>query len=444
MPQLISELNSEYGYIENRISDINPIEQTISFLPFEKDYHNGNSQHFAVRVRSSIAYDIFGLNGNQFLNKDTPEENVSDKIVRRCLLTYQDSNGVQQKSGKIVNNTWWRNEPDDDLDTWYFEVILDDGTIPVSGDKMLNLEVYYNVLTGMLLWRQEQSELDYGTNIALLGPDNNYTYKDNSIEQGVQYLYGVSAESEAGSDSFVIDTADNIIDSDFEDTFLSDSERSLRIRFNPKVSTFKTVLQEQKIDTIGGRFPFFVRNGNLKYRELNLSGLISYEMDDYFLFNSNTLLERNQTPAVGFSAMTSREKFYRERQFKLEVEKWLTNGKPKLFRSAAEGNYIIRLMNVSLSPEEKLSRMLHTFSAVGYEIDAYTYENLIKWNLRNADVPQINIVTNIATNSTYGIVKGSLLENHISINADGTMQINSVNIDKLTQTNGDYVILGDV
>ena len=443
MPQLISELNSEYGYVENRISDINPIEQTISFLPYGGFWHNGSSQHFAVRVRSSITYDIFGLNGNQFLNKDTPEENASDKIIRRCLLTYKDSNGIQQKSGKIVNNTWWRN-PKDDLDTWYFEVMLDDGIIPASSDKMLNLEVYYNILTGMLLWRQEQGELDYGTNIASLGPDNNYTYKDNSIEQGVQYLYGVSAESEADSDSFVVDTADNIIDSDFEDIFLSDSERSLRIRFNPKVSSFKTVFQEQKVDTIGGRFPFFVRNGNLKYRELSLSGLISYEMDDYFLFNSNTSTSRTSTPGGDFTPMTSREKFYQERKFKLAVEEWLTNGKPKIFRSAAEGNYIIRLMNVSLSPEDKLSRMLHTFSATGYEVDAYTYENLVKWNLRTNDVPQINIVTNIATNTTYGIVKGSLLENHISINPDGTMQVNSINLDKLTQTNGDYLILGDV
>ena len=88
--------------------------------------------------------------------------------------------------------------------------------------------------------------------------------------------------------------------------------------------------------------------------------------------------------------------------------------------------------------------MLHTFSATGYEVDAYTYENLVKWNLRTNDVPQINIVTNIATNTTYGIVKGSLLENHISINPDGTMQVNSINLDKLTQTNGDYLILGDV
>jgi hypothetical protein len=29
---------------------------------------------------------------------------------------------------------------------------------------------------------------------------------------------------------------------------------------------------------------------------------------------------------------------------------WLNNGKPKLFRSPSEGNYIVRLMSVSLTP----------------------------------------------------------------------------------------------
>jgi hypothetical protein len=33
-------------------------------------------------------------------------------------------------------------------------------------------------------------------------------------------------------------------------------------------------------------------------------------------------------------------------------------------------------MNVSLSPEDKLGRMLHTFSGTAYEIAEYSYENL--------------------------------------------------------------------
>jgi hypothetical protein len=50
-----------------------------------------------------------------------------------------------------------------------------------------------------------------------------------------------------------------------------------------------------------------------------------------------------------------------EKKFKLAVLEWLSNGKPKLFRSPTEGNYLIRLMNISLSPNDTLSRMLNSF-----------------------------------------------------------------------------------
>jgi hypothetical protein len=41
-----------------------------------------------------------------------------------------------------------------------------------------------------------------------------------------------------------------------------------------------------------------------------------------------------------------------ERDFKMDVLNWLTNGEPKLFRSPTEGNFIVRLMNVSLTPND--------------------------------------------------------------------------------------------
>jgi hypothetical protein len=46
------------------------------------------------------------------------------------------------------------------------------------------------------------------------------------------------------------------------------------------------------------------------------------------------------------------ENIYNEKKFKLLVLDWLTNGQPKIFRSPTEGNYIVRLMNTSLSPND--------------------------------------------------------------------------------------------
>ena len=62
--------------------------------------------------------------------------------------------------------------------------------------------------------------------------------------------------------------------------YLSDGERQLRVRFNPKVTSFKNTILESKMDTIGGQYPFFFRNGNVKYKEFPISGLISTLSDE--------------------------------------------------------------------------------------------------------------------------------------------------------------------
>jgi hypothetical protein len=85
-----------------------------------------------------------------------------------------------------------------------------------------------------------------------------------------------------------------------------------------------------------------------------------------------------ELPSEDFFSLTSLEEFNfnREKEFKLSVLDWLNNGKPKLFKSPAEGNYIVRLMNASLAPQESLGRMLHTFSCTAYEIADYNLKNL--------------------------------------------------------------------
>jgi hypothetical protein len=91
--------------------------------------------------------------------------------------------------------------------------------------------------------------------------------------------------------------------------------------------------------------------------------------------------------------------FSAERKFKLSVLEWLNNGKIKLFRSPAEGNYVVRLMNTSLSPNDSLSRLIHTFSSTGYEADSSDIHNLLDKQL--IKIPHIqdplpnNIVTSI-------------------------------------------------
>lgn len=220
---------------------------------------------------------------------------------------------------------------------------------------------------------------------------NLYTYTDYTIAHGYLYrycLYGYYTGDTAKLTKNGKMSETTIADQSFDDIFLADQNRQLKVKYNPKISSFKTTVLESKIDTIGGNYPFFFRNKNIGYKEFPISGLISYLQDDEELFISKNQLFFNhndddeETVAIpNLSTNLTNENILAERIFKTEVLDWLNNGKPKLFRSPTEGNFIVRLMNVSLSPNDTLGRMLHTFSATAYEIAECTPENLRAYNV---------------------------------------------------------------
>lgn len=218
-------------------------------------------------------------------------------------------------------------------------------------------------------------------------------WQDFTVRQGVTYKYALQAYNDNGLYSNKLFNKEGPVYADFEDSFLFDGERQLNIRFNPQVSSFKTVLLESKMDTLGGQFPFIFRNGNVKYREFPISGLISMLSDPNEIFMQGIqsvayTAERSRTAAAGtaydLDTQLAGDNFRREREFKMAVLEWLNNGEPKLFRSPGEGNYIVRLMNASLSPNATLSRMLHTFSCTAYEIAECTFDNLNKYGFIKA------------------------------------------------------------
>lgn len=216
-------------------------------------------------------------------------------------------------------------------------------------------------------------------------------WKDFTIEQGESYIYGLFQVSKDGKISTRIKS--DTLFADFEDAFLFDGDKQLRIRFDPKVSSFKSTVQEVKTDTIGGRYPIIQRNGYTYYKEFPISGLISHLSDEQGYFNrsianikfiDNENIVTDSTDAVNglnYTTNLNSKNIYLERQFKLEVLDWLNNGKPKLFRSPTEGNYIVRLLNVTLSPTDALGRMLHSFSCTAYEIDKMTIEKLVEHSI---------------------------------------------------------------
>lgn len=208
-----------------------------------------------------------------------------------------------------------------------------------------------------------------------------FLFKDYAIEQGATYIYSLQQSNDYGIYSNRLYTEK--VEAQFEDAYLFDGERQLKIRFNPKVSSFKTTVLDSKKNTIGSKYPFIFRNGAVAYKEFPISGLISYMMDndEFFLSKEKDLFIQDWKDTTDIID----ENVYLERRFKLAVLDWLNDGKVKLFKSPQEGNYIVRLMNVSMTPIDSLSRMLHNFSCQATEIADFTPENLQKYELINTE-----------------------------------------------------------
>lgn len=185
---------------------------------------------------------------------------------------------------------------------------------------------------------------------------NGFTYLNDYSEQGELVTYYLT-----DYDGNVI--SQKSIQMDFEDTLIQDvrwneegeekpNRKVLRIPYNPKVSSFKTIVQEQKIETLGNKYPFFVRNGNLRYKEIPIGGLLSYRTE-----LSDTYLEQSIADEMRL-----------EREYKLGIEAWLSNGEDKILRLGPEGSYRVRITDLSFTPIEALGRRLHEFSATACEV----------------------------------------------------------------------------
>lgn len=235
---------------------------------------------------------------------------------------------------------------------------------------------------------------------------NNYGYGmiDFDLEQGVNYRY-ILCYTKNNKSYYTI--TNNIVNN-FEDIYLCDSQHILCLKFNPKITNYKTTRQETKTETIGSPYPLIFRNAHIGYQEFTINTLISYFMDqDCFFVNGMTepkYAHLRQAMLEGFSPIfwsVSRasdgafEKIYDftpstqlddknkyiEREFKEAVLDWFGNGEIKLFKSPVENNHLIRLINISTTPEEKLGRMLHSCSAQAIEIEAYNDDNINNHNM---------------------------------------------------------------
>lgn len=216
--------------------------------------------------------------------------------------------------------------------------------------------------------------------------EGEYTWCDYSIENGVWYKYAIQKGDKKGNRGAVTVLNEEPVILNFDDIFLTTKDRQLKIKFDPTVNSLKYNVAENKTDTIGSKYPFIRKNGNIFYRQIPLSGLISFLSDESELFVSEKELYGDcQNYYKDFNLknrITSYNDFVKEKMFRDKVIEFLHDSSIKLFRSATEGNILVKLMDISFTPEASLGRYLYRFSCTAYEIDEASVENLNKYNIQ--------------------------------------------------------------
>lgn len=253
-------------------------------------------------------------------------------------------------------------------------------------------------------------------------------YRDFTIESGVRYRYAFQQENAAGLRTSPIYSAGTQGYSvDFQYSYIYRDGVQLRLSLDQTISNFKHTTLRSKLDTLGDRLPHLVENGNAYYAEFPLSGLISVHMDEYetfFTLQDNGLYYYDElvVPAdklnigeIGRDTFTETELYidtnlsnnniYLERAFREKAEEFLNSFDYLLYRSPTEGNIIIGLINVSLTPNNTVNRMIYSFSATAYEVLENTLENLNEYGIINmGEYSRIASLTELET--SFGQIRG--------------------------------------
>lgn len=214
---------------------------------------------------------------------------------------------------------------------------------------------------------------------------NSFTYADKTIENGIFYKYTAQIIDTQGFLGTAVTTDKQLVSTNY--AYINSEDKQLALKFDSTVSSLKKVLTESITNTLGAKYPFVKRNGDVNYYQFPISGLITYRQDDINWFTSLEDIYKdsvNEHDAYNNNHDISNDRDYNyEKLYREKVYDFLTDGQVKLFRGPAEGNFLIRLTDVSLTPNQQLGRMVWSFSATATEIADYTIDNLKKYNVLN-------------------------------------------------------------
>lgn len=210
---------------------------------------------------------------------------------------------------------------------------------------------------------------------------NDYNFSTDKYELKFKYQDDIHKYNDEFDTKYLIRN-DTIADNDIVDSSIYD--------FHRMQSHFKIIVTEEEDERNPTTEKWYELHNN-KY-VLTTDTIIDinkvyYEWDGYKWDTINT----NYTQLNNLHDVYLHDHWYWEREFREQLVNWLNDGEPKLYRSMPEGNIVVMLTDINLTPDSQLGRMLYNFSATMYEIeDGYSLDVLDKLNI--ITIPQSDAV----------------------------------------------------
>lgn len=288
-----------------------------------------------------------------------------------------------------------------DLNAGEIEMPMLDGLIDKS--KVISeIAVLRSVLgEGLLKW-QEVTRIKASTM-------QEAVLYDYFVENGNYYRYALQPILANGVKGAITSFYDVV--STFEGFWLlGEEDMQFSFIYDGKISTMERVKPRDYIETIAGRFPYSTRASELDYYRFNFSGKLTYHQDVHNLLtagNYTTAISPEATIPIGKVEIKygdemrlnmkndleeMQDGMVMQRAWRNKVIDWLSDGKIKILKSEAQGNILVEISDVRITPIESVYGLIADFECQMTQMGLVDEKTLQKYMLRKGELTKEDLL----------------------------------------------------
>ena len=191
---------------------------------------------------------------------------------------------------------------------------------------------------------------------------------------------------------------------------LGEKDMQFSFIYDGKIGTMVKHKPEDFVETISGKFPYAVRSSELDYFTFPFSGKLTYHQDVHNLFtakNYTTTMSPDPTIPINYVELKygdemrlnanndleeMQDGMVMQRAWRNKILKWLTDGGLKVLKSESQGNILVKISDVKVTPIESLYGLIADFECTMTQMGVVDEKTLQKYRLRKAEITKEDLL----------------------------------------------------